>query len=170
MCSARFKLDQANCADLSMRGRWKTHKQYKASATSNLASGLKMICRITFAPTSLVSPVPKASRPLGFPRDRASRRISIRSVPARGIQIGVTTLCAVLVFAPSGVGQTAISHEIRPGAFIRALRIDQVPRIDGLLDDDCWQRAEPLANFTQVLPVEGAAASERAGRRRASTS
>src|SRR2546425_3091056 len=44
---------------------------------------------------------------------------------------------------------------------VRALRIDQPPRIDGILDDVCWGKAEPLTNFTQVLPVQGAPPSER---------
>ena len=44
---------------------------------------------------------------------------------------------------------------------VRALRVDEPPRIDGVLDDACWRRAEPLTHFTQVLPVEGAPASQR---------
>ena|SRR5437763_16556297 len=43
----------------------------------------------------------------------------------------------------------------------RALRIDQAPRIDGVLDDACWSKAEPLTEFTQVLPAEAAVPSER---------
>ena len=44
---------------------------------------------------------------------------------------------------------------------VRALRVDEVPRLDGVLDDACWQSAEPLTKFTQVLPIEGAPVSER---------
>jgi hypothetical protein len=44
---------------------------------------------------------------------------------------------------------------------IAAVRVEQGPRIDGILDDACWQTAPPLTNFTQVLPVEGAQPSER---------
>ena len=53
----------------------------------------------------------------------------------------------------------AAPGEARPPA--RALAIDEAPRIDGVLDDVCWSRAEPLSDFTQVLPVEGAPPSER---------
>lgn len=35
------------------------------------------------------------------------------------------------------------------------------PVIDGLLDDPCWRTAAVLTHFVQVLPVEGAAPSER---------
>jgi hypothetical protein len=43
----------------------------------------------------------------------------------------------------------------------RAVRIDQAPRLDGVLDDEAWRSAEPLTNFTQVLPKTGAAPTER---------
>ena len=48
-----------------------------------------------------------------------------------------------------------------PPPFVRALRVDQAPRLDGVLDDAGWQTAEPMTNFTQVLPVAGAPPSER---------
>src|SRR6478672_5845102 len=44
---------------------------------------------------------------------------------------------------------------------VHALRIEETPRIDGVLDDACWRKAEPLTNFTQVLPKEAVAPSER---------
>lgn len=40
-------------------------------------------------------------------------------------------------------------------------QIQQPPLIDGQLDDACWRAADPLTNFTQVLPVEGAPPTER---------
>ena len=42
-----------------------------------------------------------------------------------------------------------------------AYQTDQAPLVDGRLDDACWQNAEVLSDFTQVLPVEGAEPSER---------
>lgn len=39
-------------------------------------------------------------------------------------------------------------------------RIDRPPRIDGLLDDDCWQKLQPVSGFIQYNPVNGAPASE----------
>jgi len=68
---------------------------------------------------------------------------------------------SIMLLASSAIGQTATSNPFRGETFISALRTDEAPRIDGALDDECWRRAEPLTNFTQVLPVEGAAASER---------
>ncbi|MGD0744120.1 MAG: DUF5916 domain-containing protein, partial [Verrucomicrobiota bacterium] len=46
-------------------------------------------------------------------------------------------------------------------AVIAAIRVEQGPRLDGIIDDPCWRSAPPLTNFTQVLPVEGATPSER---------
>ena len=37
----------------------------------------------------------------------------------------------------------------------------QPPVIDGKINDDCWQDATALTNFTQVLPLEGAAPTEQ---------
>jgi hypothetical protein len=48
-----------------------------------------------------------------------------------------------------------------PPPYVRALRIEQAPRIDGVLDDVCWREAQPLTEFTQVLPVEGSPPSEQ---------
>ncbi len=42
-----------------------------------------------------------------------------------------------------------------------AVRTDRPPRIDGRLDDAVWRSVEPITDFVQVSPVEGAPASER---------
>jgi hypothetical protein len=44
---------------------------------------------------------------------------------------------------------------------VRAVRVAQAPRIDGLLDEDIWQAISPITGFRQRWPVDGAAASER---------
>ena len=44
---------------------------------------------------------------------------------------------------------------------IPAIRVDQPPKIDGVLDDDVWKKAPLVEEFTQQEPREGAAASER---------
>jgi hypothetical protein len=44
---------------------------------------------------------------------------------------------------------------------VPAVHVDQPPRIDGVLDDQVWQRAPLLAEFTQQEPREGAPATER---------
>jgi hypothetical protein len=42
-----------------------------------------------------------------------------------------------------------------------ALRVEQAPRLDGVLDEPDWQRATVIDNFTQQEPKEGQPASER---------
>ena len=43
---------------------------------------------------------------------------------------------------------------------VRPPRTDTPPEIDGRLDDDVWERAAKLTEFTQESPLEGAPASE----------
>ena len=43
----------------------------------------------------------------------------------------------------------------------RAAKVDNAPIIDAILDDPAWQQAEPISDFTQVEPVEGAPPSFR---------
>ena len=44
---------------------------------------------------------------------------------------------------------------------IAAIRADQPPKIDGVLDDAVWQKAPIIDEFTQQEPHEGAGATER---------
>ncbi|MCY4572656.1 MAG: DUF5916 domain-containing protein [Gemmatimonadetes bacterium] len=47
------------------------------------------------------------------------------------------------------------------GQTIRAVRTDRPPTIDAVLDEPFWQRIEPITDFRQRVPVDGAPASER---------
>ena len=62
--------------------------------------------------------------------------------------------------APGGVGtaESAVIPTSRPS--ITAVRADEPPRVDGLLDDAIWQYATRLTEFMQIRPVEGAPATE----------
>ena len=42
-----------------------------------------------------------------------------------------------------------------------AVRVDQPPKLDGELDDEVWQRATPIDEFTQQEPNEGQPATDR---------
>ena len=66
--------------------------------------------------------------------------------------LGVLSLLIValpLLAAPAASGE--------PVPTVRALRIDEPPVMDGRLDDLCWQLAEPIADFVQQQPNQGAA-------------
>src|SRR5438552_10821660 len=68
--------------------------------------------------------------------------------------------------APAGAAraqthQHAAAENHRERYVIPAVRIDQAPRLDGVLDDQVWQKAAVIQEFTQQEPREGAPASER---------
>ena len=42
----------------------------------------------------------------------------------------------------------------------RVSRTDNPPKIDGLIEDDCWKNREPESGFFQFDPVNGVKASE----------
>ena len=44
--------------------------------------------------------------------------------------------------------QAARARDVTRPRTIHATRIDQIPEIDGRLDDACWQQAEPIGDFT----------------------
>jgi hypothetical protein len=43
---------------------------------------------------------------------------------------------------------------------VQVPRTDRPPKIDGLIEDDCWKNMEPLSGFFQFDPVNGVKASE----------
>jgi Domain of unknown function (DUF5916)/Carbohydrate family 9 binding domain-like len=64
-----------------------------------------------------------------------------------------------LGFAQSHQHSPADNHRERYS--IPAIRVDQAPKIDGVLDDEVWKKAPLVEEFTQQEPKEGTAASER---------
>ena len=61
--------------------------------------------------------------------------------------------------ARPGTGLGGFTIGGRPRAV--AARTNQPPRIDGRLDDAVWLAVEPITDFVQTSPVEGAPATER---------
>ena len=108
---------------------------------------------------------PGRARGVHFADQRAPHRIDdILSLPLR--------YRPSLVALAMGVGLSAGAHaqthqhsiagdSPRERYSIPAVRIDQSPRIDGALDDQIWQRAALVSEFTQQEPHEGDAATER---------
>jgi hypothetical protein len=89
-----------------------------------------------FLPLLLVATLASAPSPASVP-EADPRRSGTASVP------GADTL------ASNGEQRDA-----------RAVRVETPPVIDGRLDDPVWQQAEPLGDFLQRLPNEGAPASQ----------
>ena len=77
----------------------------------------------------------------------------------------LAALLAILAGSPGrGLAQShqhSASDNQRERYTIPAVRVDQPPKIDGVLDDDVWKKAPLVEQFTQQEPKEGAAASER---------
>ena len=73
-------------------------------------------------------------------------------------------LAASLVLPGVGLAQThqhSAAEQHRERYVVPAVHVDQSPHIDGVLDDQVWQRAPVLNEFTQQEPREGAPATER---------
>jgi len=80
-----------------------------------------------------------------------------------GLARYATTSLAIVLFAAAIATEAAAqsptgARSIPSGA---ATAVDVGPTIDGSLDDPMWALAEPLTNFVQYEPVEGASPSER---------
>jgi hypothetical protein len=82
--------------------------------------------------------------------------------------LSAKTLAALLVILAGSPGlglaqshQHTAADNHRERYSIPAIRVDQPPKIDGVLDDEVWKKAPLVEEFTQQEPREGAAASER---------
>ena len=72
---------------------------------------------------------------------------------------GVTLLTMSLAVAGPAAALSLSSQDSRPT--VAPARLDERPNIDGRLDEPLWDRVEPLTEFTQYEPDNGAPATER---------
>jgi hypothetical protein len=66
----------------------------------------------------------------------------------------------LLGWAAVGLAWPAIAHSQTDARAARAARVEIAPVLDGRVDDEAWTRTEPIEDFRQRNPVQGAAASE----------
>ena len=85
-----------------------------------------------------------------FPRHRMGK--VVRSVPLH---------MAVSVLALLWVQPASALQESRQLYKVPAVRVEEGPVLDGLLDDEVWQEASVIDEFVQQEPEEGAPATER---------
>ena len=87
-------------------------------------------------------------------------RSPTRGAPQRGLALplglSVVTLVAALVAA-----RPALAQESWEKYRLDAVRVEQRPRIDGVLDEALWRSAVVIDQFIQQEPDEGAPATER---------
>ncbi len=67
----------------------------------------------------------------------------------------VSAIC-LLVLAVSSLAQVRGEN-----AVARPVRVDEPPKIDGILDESLWEDIEPITDFRQYEPVNGEPATER---------
>ena len=62
---------------------------------------------------------------------------------------------------PAPLPPATINRDARGGATVRAVRLAEPLRLDGVLDERIYARVEPFGGFIQQAPDEGAPATER---------
>jgi len=71
------------------------------------------------------------------------------------LRIGAIILFIILYFPYYSFSQTSIPNKIR------ALEINKPIKLDGILNEDCWKKADIISNFTQRELHEGQPVSEK---------
>lgn len=72
-------------------------------------------------------------------------------------------VAAILLLIPTGGRAQSSTEASAPGAdhTVRATYVESSPRIDGVLDEGIWEQIDPITDFLQREPVDGAPATER---------
>ncbi len=73
--------------------------------------------------------------------------------------LAVVWVCAALIHSAAFAGEQGAKHDTVPT--VQVVRAAAAPAIDGRLDDEVWQAAVPVADFTQRDPDEGKPATQR---------
>ena len=98
-------------------------------------------------PPSVAGP-PAGRRPASRPASR----------PSAGLAAAPT---AALDGPPAPVPPATISRDAAGRATVRAVRLTQPLRLDGVLDEGVYEIVPPVSNFVQQVPAEGAPATEK---------
>jgi len=71
----------------------------------------------------------------------------------------LSTACLVFLALFIGLGGSSSAQERSKRLDVECI-VTPPPRIDGLIDDECWQSLQPAGDFFQYDPINGAKASE----------
>lgn len=66
-----------------------------------------------------------------------------------------TLLFTSVIFNITGLCQETSPNKINEKKTLNAIRVDSPPKINGVLDDDCWKNANTASNFLQYDPYHG---------------
>src|SRR5688572_10359734 len=72
--------------------------------------------------------------------------------------LALAALCVLFLGSPSARAQSSAAVGERR---LRAVRVEQGPRVDGVLDDDIWRRIPFTSDFLQKEPEQGKPSSLR---------
>ena len=67
----------------------------------------------------------------------------------------------ILLLIPIIFPLQSYSRSIPDSSTMTAVRVENPPKLDGVLTDEVWKQALPLTHFTQREPAEGKSATER---------
>jgi hypothetical protein len=130
--------------------------------TARLAAAL--VCWIL--PLATTAPVAAAPQEAPVPA-RASVSAGTRTLPSSQPAgqptpppAGFQPAGPVIDGPPAPVPPATINRDASGGATVRAVRLDEPLRLDGVLDEPIYARVEPFGDFIQQSPDEGAPASE----------
>ena len=87
-----------------------------------------------------------------------------KSFPESGVHEGLRSILiqvTVLMLAVLWVQPASAQQENRQLYRVPAVRVEEGPTLDGVLDDAVWQQASVIDEFVQQEPQEGAPATER---------
>ncbi|MCY4601375.1 MAG: DUF5916 domain-containing protein [Acidobacteria bacterium] len=70
-------------------------------------------------------------------------------------------LAAQIDGPPAPLAPAVMSRDADGRTTVRAIRLDAGIRLDGVLDEEVYRSVQPITDFLQQVPVEGAPASER---------
>ena len=74
---------------------------------------------------------------------------------SRGTRAFTASVLLALCVSPTG-RLRAQGPNGRSPKLARAARVTGTPRIDGILDDAAWAKADAISDFVQKIPTEGA--------------
>jgi hypothetical protein len=109
-------------------------------------------------PARLIAPARCALQP------RLSRSMR-RALPARLIAfaciLAATATAAALLLVPHAHAQAPAAYDHSAAPVGHVVRLAEPVRVDGVLDEEVWRTAPAVTEFRQLVPVEGAPATER---------
>ncbi|MDP2957280.1 MAG: DUF5916 domain-containing protein, partial [Longimicrobiales bacterium] len=92
---------------------------------------------------------------------RASFRPALAPALSPGLVAALSAAVLLLARAPAASAQVSVTRTDDERPRIDAVEVREGIRLDGVLDDEVWQRAQAVTDFIQAEPLEGEAATER---------